>query len=199
MIPTLLLIGAALIPILLAFRPFGADRYLRARATIADTLGEFMKDIHLNKKTTISIVGGRCANIDDDNYPWIERLKAWLNEGVTINYLLIEATEQSKERLALLGSEFSNRLKTFYIDDVEAISDSETKRLVKESRTTHFILFTDPKLIWLEGNHPTGSKEAYDCEFVNTKRALRDNRFTSLEDLFARFCKEAQSQPVAVN
>ena len=155
---------------------------------------EFMKGIKLNAETKISIVGGRCANIDDDQYPWLRRLRDWLSTGATINYLLIEATSQSQENLAKLSADFPDTFKAFYIRDVSAIKDDEMRRLVDESRTTHFTLFDKPMLIWLEGFHPDGKKEAYNCEFVNQKRAQKDRRYQGLEQLFARFCQEAQHQ-----
>jgi hypothetical protein len=153
-----------------------------------------MKGIKLSAETKISIVGGRCKNIDDDQYPWLTRLKEWLETGATIHYLLIEATSESKEKLTKLSAEFPDKFQAFYIEDVSAIEDDETRRLADESRTTHFTLFDKPMLIWLEGFHPDGSKEAYNCEFVDQKRAKRDSRYQGLEQLFARFCKEAEKQ-----
>lgn len=192
-----ILAGAAIFvaaPILLAcFIRFGADKHLCARATISDTLHDLMKRVTLSDDTTISIVGGRCANIDDDKYPWMKRLRAWLSSGATIRYLLIEPTQASKAKLELLRSDFPDKFTPFYIDDVAAIEDNEIRRLMEESRTTHFTLFNNPKLIWLEGNHPNGSKTAFNCEFVDEKRAERDRRYDGLAQLFSRFCEEASS------
>lgn len=194
---TLLLIGGAVFaigPVVFAlFVKVGADKYLKRTATISTTLRSFMADSKITTETSIHIVGGKCANIDSHpEYPWVTHLEDWLKAGASIKYLLIDSTPQSKMHLTTLSEKYP-KLSVYLMDNIEKISDNSIRHLAEEARTTHFVLFNHPKLMWLEGNHPAGSQTAFNCEFVNERRAKRDTRYDSLNRLFNDFCKQAES------
>jgi len=132
-------------------------------------------EFHKAVKTThpvIYVIGNEGAYLEKKGK---ERWKNFLNDwGVTgkaeIHYLLLSPQPTVLPIIkALLDTAGAKGKLTFY---KRPASISHLPVAVKESlerwETHHFLISKNPKALWVEGNHPAGSPNAYDCAFFNS-------------------------------
>ena len=156
--------------------------HLIPEANIADHMTPRVRR-HITDQSTIRVVGADCHYLEHRE-KWAENLRSWLERGCQIDYLVSQPSANAHGVLRDIHSEYPER---FHFRDVVDLDDSisaENKKRLKELRTFHFVLFDNPRQIWIEGNHPEESLQAFDCEYVPPKRAQRDDRYEEYSDVF---------------
>jgi len=164
----------------------------KEKATIAHNLRDFVEGI--NPSSLALIVGNDGVNARTPDYPWLELLGQWMDNGCQIEYLLVAANDLTISLLTGLNrSHPKGSLKVCMPDWTRALP-KDTEVWLREWRTFHFIVFENPKQLWIECCHRPGELQAERCAFFPEAAA----KSTALFDVFrARFkyvtktgCKE---------
>jgi hypothetical protein len=171
--------------------PFRSGNF--ARASVATQLVPLLSE-HVGAQTDIRIVGSygdysmRVAaksKIDVNQERWVLALKSWLEVGARINYLLVAATEDGRQVLERLATQF----KDFHLWEITAddIHEPVDKAYVKELMTFHPVLLENKKkkirAMWIENDHQPGSTEAENCDWIAPDDAKNDPRFDDISKL----------------
>lgn len=115
------------------------------------------------------VIGNEGSYLVKGNPRWREFLSKWADSGkVRISYFL---RTPSKEVLSEITKLQSPSLQFFSPKGQD--TDTELPATVRECldnwNTHHFVLCKNPNFLWIEGNHPENSTEAYNCAFFDTR------------------------------
>ena len=122
--------------------------------------------------------------------PWSEKLDAWLSQGTEVEYYLVDPSPE----IRVLFGELKNRYDNFhprFIDRTKTTDkiDLEICNQLISYHPSAFRQAKDGKIaLWIEGNHPPGTRVAHDCRFVyygkHSHRDLEDiDTIQMLDDL----------------
>lgn len=124
---------------------------------------------------------------------WRRFLKEALKHGSTVNYILTEATESDKQKLAQLKNELERNTKgtiQFCFFTFDCIDNDEDRKLRENLRTFHPVIVEDSvkrRVMWIEGYHPLGNEEwAYHVQFLLPEDAAKDSRYDKYKELLDR-------------
>lgn len=172
-----------------SFFPLGVIKGVRhfRKARIASDLTPLV-DRKLKSDSTVYIVGNDGPNLDKSVYPkWCPKLQVWRKRGVNLTYLLLDPTPQALENLDRLAKvQCRGCLKVFRPAPLANIPQG-VKALLKDWETTHFAIFENPSMLWVESNHPKGKTEAEDCYFYPEKVVAK----SKLLDIYKRRMRTA--------
>jgi len=185
-----------------------ADGIVEGCATIANTLYEHIKD-EIQDTTSIQITGCDGPNITEPDYPWKDYMEDWLNSGVHIDYLL---TEPSDEAIRLLKEIHGNtkdahgKLQLWIATETHETTSSKSHSSTEEQKVnqawlkrikrTHFVIFQNPAMLWLENDHPKGTTTADGCVFYGKNNPFGAAVGTTLKQRFVALCDSPLTEQV---
>jgi hypothetical protein len=161
-----------------AFRWLDVERLKRAR--IASNLAPRARR-HLGEKTRCYVVGYDCPNLTKRGYTeWEKFLVAACQAGCKISYYLGKTSEPAMQRFHRIATESQARRGQIkvYVRDREGSRIAES--YANQWKTFHFVIFENPRQLWIETNHPQGKTEAYNCYYLPPAKAKNE----PLLDLF---------------
>lgn len=123
-------------------------------------------DKGIGKDTHIKVVGYDGSGMVRENYPWLPKIKEWVGKGCTIDYLLLNPTQEVIETAADLTQSSNGAFRAYRVDHDSDLSDDLQEDL-SDWLVQHFTLFSNPQSMWLESYHPPHEPEAKDCHFIN--------------------------------
>jgi hypothetical protein len=146
--------------------PVGAE--FLPRANIATDLLPRVKD-YMRKDSSVDLIGNDGPNLNvpgNPEYPWFDALVEWAKQGCTIRYLLLDPSPGAQEALARIKSIVGEgRFNAFKLKKDEKIK-GEWADIVKDWERFHFVLFNNPKQLWVETDHQRGDPSASGCYFL---------------------------------
>jgi len=124
---------------------------------------------------------------------WRHFLKEALKRGSTVNYILTDANEADKRKLAQLKNELESGTDGTiqFCFFTRQLPDGDEDRKLRDSlRTFHPVIVEDStqqRVMWIEGYHPIGNEEwAYHVEFLMPEDAAKDKRYDEYKKLLDR-------------
>jgi hypothetical protein len=121
----------------------------------------------VKRGSVVHIVGNDCANLSGSYTHWMKLLEAWISRGCTIRYLVRSLSTESLQLLSSLASKRGKnggRLEVFKIKDLRK-ARPDMRALLNKWRTFHFVVFENPRQLWIETSHQPGNTYAEDCFF----------------------------------
>ena len=176
-------------------RPLYQDRIVKiAVAQIANDLVPLIDKLSLDN-SRLRIVGYDGQYILGENRRlWRNALSRWLKKGLNVEYILMNPSQDvvnSFTRIKDKAKIKDGRLKIFVLECPDANGLKEVKRL----KTTHPTLFSGgdgTKAMWVEGDHPLGSRFAYDVTYVppGAMNEGQNRKFNEYERMIEKYRRE---------
>jgi len=157
--------------------------YLISEANIADDMTPRVNR-YITDDSSVRVVGGDCRYLAHKE-KWEENLRKWLGRGCRIDYLVSQPDDGAHAVLKKLQLDYPEKFQFRDVVIPDNASSTEDKELLEELQTFHFVLFDHPRQMWIEGNHPPKSFQAFDCEYVPPKRARIDARHDEYRSVFS--------------
>jgi hypothetical protein len=139
---------------------------------------EFRRELMPFEIPAVFVVGndGTYLGAGHEENLWPDALSELLERGCSIDYLLVSPKESSVQSFKSLVRDAERKGWTGKLTLLRGPANLDALPLhVRQAldvwSTHHFIVFTDPKLLWLEGRHDENSTIATDCQFVPRKVA----------------------------
>lgn len=168
-----------------------------AKASVATVLIPLVRG-HIKEGTTIRIVGNDGENLCNESYClWRNAIVDWMKKfNCKIEYIFVNPNDQTVQSVKNIITEMkqTKSSEVFYpykIDSEKIKNNKEYLEIVEMIKTFHFVVFDNPKQIWLESYHEEGSLTAYDCEYIPPALASNDIRFNILKEKFESIKKNA--------
>ena len=121
-------------------------------------------------------------------------LKTWLDKKrATIHLVITHPSERARKQWQSMAAAYPNRFNVYLLDreKVAGPAAEVTKDQITKLDTFHPELLINKSetsesagAMWIEGNHPVGSKYAYDVEFVDPAHIAHDKRFKSYRRMY---------------
>jgi hypothetical protein len=138
-------------------------------AKIATNLGPAADD-YVGAKTRISVVGYDLPNVTAADYPWLGRLRDWMERGAKVRYIAQKVSDEAREKLAVLAAEYPGQFELRVLAADEALDD-RARKLAAQWKTFHFVVFENEPQLWVEMFHPAAVCEAHECYYFAPPRA----------------------------
>lgn len=117
----------------------------------------------------IRVVGFDGAYFEKPNNHWFSTLAKWTENGLDLTYLFTGSV--CNEAITALQSLAKTGHVTVY--KVRQPQPQFQKRLARWENF-HFVLFDEPKQLWIEGEHLPEAKTATDCEYYSPAAVEKD-------------------------
>lgn len=179
----------------------------RLEARESSLLNDYISDGRLNRAYTatglvpwvlgmgdlkgcrIQVWGSDGTYINQENGDvWSNGLRAWIERGLDVDYLLLTVDEPTRQRYIALMNELNRdgdvRLRVKVVQTPEHGYPDDVTETVEDLHTCHPTLLygsnQDKWAMWIEGDHQPNSKLAYDVWYVPPK-AMDNERKTEFK------------------
>jgi hypothetical protein len=165
-----------------AFLWLGVERV--KKAAIASALAPRAKE-HLGKNSHIYVVGHDCPNLTQPSYKgWETFLVDACNKGCKLTYYLGKKNEAVIQRFRQIAEQSKARPDQIRVYMRDHTGSAFAESFADQWKTFHFVVFENPRQLWIETNHPEGETEAHDCYYLSPADAEKE---TFLDDCKQRF------------
>ncbi|MFZ1072252.1 MAG: hypothetical protein WAO21_02345 [Verrucomicrobiia bacterium] len=137
----------------------------------------------LQRDSSVDIIGNDGPNLILPNYPWFEALVNWAKQGCRIRYFLLKPTPKALDALNEIKAKAGERFNAFNLKRGEKI-EGEWADIIRDWENFHFVLFSKPKQLWVETDHPPGVPDAKDCYFLPPSLAEKAGIYEVLKSRF---------------
>jgi hypothetical protein len=163
----------------LFLRPSRSESILYfAEGKIASHLGPLLKK-YAGPETRMKVVGSDGFYLGCEKPGWRECVSGLGSEWVFFLQKPTDAARDEVRELVAKGCKV-----TLYVLDPSKQPDSEDVEVLEALKTNHFLVSSNPKMLWIEENHPEQSTVAYNCAFVPPTIASSDPRHSRLDSMF---------------